>query len=356
MLARMKVDLSPLLRGQRGETIRIAGVGVGSAASAVERSALTGAEDDGADEPRMYGDGTVHRKGPAGEWVEIPLAERVEATLRSGGCLRCGDIALRVKAGLIERIFVRGPSLASLDISQEDAIARRFGPAAGHERFLGSHVHHYPDRGLVVAWSDRDHRLEYVALGEQPWSEPRLGAKELLSELLDAFDELAPLRWEEPRDGSARVRHQRVAALARALGLGSVADVAEGNFLDRALDAGRIGVLAEIAAQAPLARDNGPLRHGSADRLFSSLLHYRHDVHRVVRATSGWLLCSDPALLGMIALQNRLGNQLDAMMADVDRYLSTLLDPDHRTFERRALIAQHGWPDVDLNELEDHEL
>lgn len=82
--------------------------------------------------------------------------------------------------------------------------------------------------------------------------------------------------------------------------------------------------------------------------LFSHLLDYRNDVRRVVRATSGWLVCSDHALLGMIATQNQLGRQIEALMLDVDRWLCTLMDPDRRTFSIRELIAHHGWPDVDL--------
>src|SRR5262249_39548916 len=84
-----------------------------------------------------------------------------------------------------------------------------------------------------------------------------------------------------------------------------------------------------------------------AGSLFSNLLHYRSDVHRVVRdATSGWDECSDPALLGMIATQNRLEAQITELMVDVDRWLCPLMDPAQRTFELKELIARYGWPDV----------
>jgi hypothetical protein len=365
----MRVDLSPLLRGGRGEAIAVAGVRVGEAAAGIDRRALTGAEDDGdgefmryadgaatwdwPDGPRTYADGTVFRIRPDGTRVEIPLAERVEAVLQRGGWLRCGEIALRVTDGRIERIFVRGPSLTSLKIIDEDDIARRFGPASGHEQNLGWRHHHYSDRGLVIAWHSGDGRLEHVALGPAPWREPRLGARDLLSELLRAFEELSRVSWAEPREGSVRVRHQRIAALARALELGAVPDLVAGKFLDVDLTEGREEVLADIAARGPLQEAPRP---SHASWLFRILLHYRGKVERVVRATSGWLECSDPALLGMIATQDQLGAQLTAMMVDVDRWLCTLMDPAQRTFALQELIAHHGWPDVDLDQIEMNEL
>jgi hypothetical protein len=75
-----------------------------------------------------------------------------------------------------------------------------------------------------------------------------------------------------------------------------------------------------------------------------------------VHATSGWLECGDPALLGMITTQDRLAGQIEAPMADVDRWLCTLMAPDHRTFELRELIAHHAWPDVDVHSIEMDEL
>jgi hypothetical protein len=348
----MKVDLSALLRRGRGDAIVVAGVRVGDAAASIERDALTGAEDDGHNERRTYASGTVYRSGPDGTRVEIPLAERVDGVLQRGGWLRCGEIALRVIKGRVERIFVRGLSLASLEIIGEDDIARRIGPARGHERNVGWRLHHYPDRKLVVAWDSRGDRLEHVALGPDPWQEQRLGARELLFEMLGAFHRSSPL-WSEPPDGSARVRYRRIVALARALDLGTVPELAAGKFLDATLSKERHDVIAEIAARGPRPEVSGSPR---ASWLFSMLLQYRADVDRVVHATSGWLECSDPALLGMIATQNQLGAQIADLMIDINRWLCLLMDPAQRTFELKELIASHGWPDVNLHSIEMDEL
>ena len=346
----MRIDLSPLLRGEHGDRLSVAGVRVGGAAAGIDRHHLTGAEDDGPSEPRTFTRGTVFRD-VAGQLVEIPLTERVEATLVRGGFLRCGDIALRVKDGRIERIFVRGPSLETLGFAGEDDIARAFGEAAGNRWSLGCREHHYPRRGLMVSWDPKERRVSYLQLGADEWVEPRLGAPALLGELLDAWGHLAPA-WTEPSGGVARVRYQRVAALSRALGLGSVAELVDGGFLEKPLTPGCRRVLEELAAQS---RDDRPVRDSMAVMVFRHLLHYRHDVRGVVTATSGWLECSDPALLGMIMVQDRIGAGLEAMMKDIDDWICRLLDADGRTFELRA-VARHGWPEVDLRSLEMDEL
>jgi hypothetical protein len=74
--------------------------------------------------------------------------------------------------------------------------------------------------------------------------------------------------------------------------------------------------------------------------VFDRLLAYRNQVHRVARATSGCLLCSDRVLRGMIATQDQLGCQIETLMVDVDRWLCTLMDPDRRTFGLRDLAAR----------------
>jgi len=268
--------------------------------------------------------------------------------------LRCRDIALLVKEGAIERIFVRGASLETLGITREEAITTAFGPAAGHERKLGWRVHHYPARRLAIAWEARAGRIEHVALGTTDWQEPRLGGPALLEELLGAFPALARAGWAEPPEGSAKVRYGRIAALAGALRLGTPADLVKGAFLDPdAVDPRYQPLLEELAKRAPYG---GSVRGWTVRMLYANLLQYRVDVEKVVRASSGWLECSDPVLVGMILEQNRIGAQLTALVADVERWLCTLMDPVGRTFELRELIARHGWPDVDLQQLELDEL
>jgi hypothetical protein len=350
----MILDLSPLLGGTTAEGIRVAGVAVGEPAAGIDRAAITGGEESDPGEPRIFTRGTVFRRLPDGTEVEVPLGERIDATLRKGGVLRAGEIALAVKGGVVERIFVRGPSLSTLNLGDESEIARAFGPADGHSRSYGRREHRFSAKRLAIWWDVDGGRIAHVELGASPWEEPRLGARDLLRELLDGCAALNKANWAEPAGGAARVRHQRIAALGRALGLGTPASLVRGDFLRHELAPGRWRVLHELSTLTP--HTERPAGARSASILFTHLLRYRFDAERVVRATSGWIECSDPALLGMISTQNRLGDEVTALMADVDRWLCTLLDPEQREFELRELIARHGWPDVDLDRLEQDEL
>lgn len=326
----MLVDLCPLRRGADATEIRVAGVRIGDPAARIDRAAITAPEED----------------------------ERVEVTLRSGGTVRCGEVALCVQDGVVESIVVRGPSLMSLDITAEATIARAFGPATGHDRVGRCRIHHYSNRRIAIGWDERAGCVEHVHLGVPAWREPRLGAPELLAELLAAYGVLSERDWAEPEPSyrSARVRYQRIAALARALGLGSPDALVRGEFFRDAqpIDAGRRRIIEEIASLSEGA--SFPVRFEIAPFLFAQLLDYRHRVERLVRSSSRYLICSDPVLSGMIVAQGRIGAGLRTLVADVDRWLCGLMDPAGRTFERRELIAQYGYPDVDLEQLEIDEL
>jgi hypothetical protein len=351
------IDLSPLLSGARGDAVLVAGVRVGEAARNIDRDVVTDSQQGEPGELRPTDRDAFH-VGPYRSAVERSVRERrkrFEATLSRGGFIRCDEITLSVKDSLIARIIVRGPSLASLGLAREEDIADRFGAAAGQEVESGRRLHHYPARDLAIAWDLREDRIEYVVLGNR-WGEPQLGAENLLAEILHAFNILERTNWAEPPDGSARIRYRRIAALSRALGLGAVTDVVNGTFLKGDLDAKRCALLKEIAARRAL-RSTRTATHWHAARIvFERLLAYRNDVRRVVHATSGWLLCSNHVLLGMIATQNQLGRQIEALMVDVDRWLCTLMDPDRRMFGLRDLIVHHGWPDVDDRTLVEMEM
>lgn len=352
----MLIDLSSLLGGARGDAVLVAGVRVGESARNIDRDAVTDSQQ-GEPGELQPADTDAYYIRPYRSAVERSVRERRErfkATLSRGGFIRCAEIALSVKEGLIARIIVRGPSLASLELAHEEDIADRFGAAAGQEVESGRRLHHYPARDLAIAWDLREDRIEYVVLGDR-WGEPQLGAENLLAEILHEFTILERTSWAEPPDGSARIRYRRIAALARALGLGAVTDVIHGTFLKGDLDAKRRALLNEIARRA-LPATQKATRGRAAMMVFEQLLDYRNNVRRVVRAASGWLLCSDHALRGMIATQNQLGRQIEALMGDVDRWLCTLMDPDRRTFGLRELIVHHGWPDVDDRALVDMEM
>lgn len=347
-----RIDLRPLLKPEgRGDAINIYGVRPGDAAAKLRDAPLTGGEDR-ATGKRSYHSGKIFRRLEDGSEEEIPLTEIIASVLENGGWLRAGSIAFAIDGGKVSRIFVRGPSLETLGIQRLEEITKLFGRPEGIERTLGWVVHHYPSRSLVVAWHAREGRLEHIALGPDDWRSMRYGTRDLLGELVRHWEAFEALQWREPAGGSIQARYQRVAALARAFELGSVGDVAEGAFIER--DPARYGSLLDaIAARGPFADRSPQLSH--ARWVYTHLLHYRVDAQRVIAATSGWLECSDPALLGMIATQNAIAGDLQALLAPIDGWLRAFLGGDDRTFDERFLIEKLGWPDVDIGEMEAEE-
>lgn len=339
-----KPDLRPLFSGTPGDRLLIDGVHVGEPAEGIAIEKITSA-DGPADEPRQYRDGEVWRK-IGEEWVEIPLAEMVAQVLRVGGLLRTEAGAFAVEGGRVAGVFLRGEWLEEVFGSEGDIVAR-LGPPEGRHRAGGRHYYHYPSRALVVAWASGDDRIDYVALGPDEWREARLGARDLLRELL-LDDGL------EPAEGSARVRRARIEALASALGLGSSQDVLAGRFLSGELSPGRREVLVEIARRGPEA-ERTP-RDFYAGMLYRSLLDFRHRVHAVQTATAGWLESNDAALAGMITTQNTIGARLGEDCTYLDDWLCRLLDPESRLFSNTQLVTDFGYPDVDLEDLERREL
>lgn len=351
------IDLRPLRQGVSGDAFLLFGVArVGDPVEHLRSIAWEQANDEGPDEPRTYRDGRVFRTGPDGREEEIPLVTRVERVLRSGrGVLAAGGVSVRIEGGRIARAFVRGAALEALGVDRIERISAVFGAPEGVSRRFGRVTHHYPSRALAVEWDARASFIEHVALGPDPWREPSLGARELLVQLLEAAEDLEHGRWREPspEHRGGWIRWHRIDALCRALGVGGVAALVAGSFLERADRTRFTALLDEIAA-----RSAGGLgsRYAPVDLLYNHLLTYRLDAQRVIRATEGWLECSEAVLLGMIATQNEIARRLASDLADIDRWLAILIDPDERTFREHELIERFGYPDVDLDLIDDREL
>jgi hypothetical protein len=185
------IDLRPLLTGTVGNGIPVAGILVGGGAEALARALITGAEVSAPTEALVYRDDSVFRKAADGTLVEIPLETRIDGVLAGDGTLRIGQVALSIEKGRVARVFVRGGSLDVLSLHSEADIGRRWGTPSGVEKSFGNRLYHYVDRQLVVGWDGRESRVDFVALGPDMWREARLGAPELLAELLRSFGELA---------------------------------------------------------------------------------------------------------------------------------------------------------------------
>ncbi len=317
------VDLRPLLvRASRGDALVVAGVQCGDPAVRLKSVPLLIADGDD----------------------DTPLPQRLEAVLATDGWVRGESLAIRVEAARVARILVRGPPLEALGVESVADLERRFGPPEGVEHTSGCVVHHHPSRALAVAWRESAHRLDHIVLGSDPWLHPRYGGAELLTELVEHWAELERSAWQVPPEGATRVRYQRVAALARALDLGTVEDVAKGRFLVRRRES-YAPLLREIASHCP--RCEGKPR--SAETVYLHLLHYRVEAEHVLCAAAASPESSDPAVLGMLATESAISAKLRDDLVTIDEWLAVFLDPRDRTFTERELIARWGWPDTDVH-------
>ncbi len=345
------IDLRPLLSGTLGSEILVGGVRIGEGVGLLALSEeITGAEEaaSSTEDRLVHTKGSVFRQAPDGSLIEISLRSRVEAVVAKGGTLWLGQVSVRVEQGRVQRVFVRGGPLDGLAVRSESDIVGRFGVPSGIDRSLGARDYHYVERQLVVGWSTRENRLEYVALGPDPWVEPRRGAEDLLAELLWSFDKLAEVGWREPNDGALRTRFRRIAALARALGIGEPRGVAQGDFLDSEVSDGRQRVLLEIARTAVLdaSRASFPVQ------AYQRLLAHRLKAEHVIGFNRSVLECSIPVLAGVLLQQERVAEALRASLSVVDGWLCRLFDPEGRTFTESELIKHYGWPDIDVRHQE----
>jgi hypothetical protein len=87
-------------------------------------------------------------------------------------------------------------------------------------------------------------------------------------------------------------------------------------------------------------------------RTHLGLLSSRRNAECLFRHNDGWLECSDPDLLSMIRVTNEAAAPLRDSLVPIDEILVAFLDPEGRSFPRRELVAEHGFPDVDLRELD----
>jgi hypothetical protein len=344
------VDLQPLASNDsRGDAFEVLGIRVGVGAEDVRGLPITSASVDRSRGPLSIRGGKTHELVD-GEEREITLEQSIDRAIALDGSVWVDRIAFRLRGGRVDRIVVRGPSLASLGPPEE--VVDRVGPPEAVERAWGDVIHDYPARSLVIAWNARTRQMSFVALGADPYVEPCFGARDLVLELLDGWAALAPHRFcEPPNEGSSRVRYRRLAALALALDVHSVPELVDGGFLARRDVAVYDDLMRAIAQRAPGYDPARARFYAPGDVLYRHLLGYRRDVHEVIRATSGWLECGEAALLGMIATQDAIAKKLLDEMVPIERWLATLIDPMDRTFPLRVLIERFGWPDVDLEEL-----
>ncbi len=82
---------------------------------------------------------------------------------------------------------------------------------------------------------------------------------------------------------------------------------------------------------------------------YEKVLQYREQLHKLLAFNSGIMEISYPYLYSVVvtkAITKKIeGHQLD-------QFLSSVIDPLNRTFTREELIKEHGYPDVNLYEID----
>lgn len=351
----MSIDWRSLLeRRTDGFSTAVGGARVGDGFDALPFDSITQLRPDTPSVDRSWGSEGVFDLREDGSQVAVPRETLLAELRQYGGRAYAGMVTFELADGRIRSIWVRGLLLRTLPIGSEAAIEQWLGPSSGVERTLGWNIHHYPERGLSVGWHAKEGRLEHVAFGPVGWTEPKFGAREVLSEWLAAHSVLAP-EWKEPEDraSSKWVRHARVMALLRAFELGSPEDFSQGRFLEEKALSGyprAAGALKEFERDFPKPRSD------SLCRLFWWLLTYREEAEPLLQIHSGWLSASHPGILTALRATGRANSRVKEALSEVETLLVELISPSGKQVTEREMIERWGWPQVDLQQLLQDEL
>jgi hypothetical protein len=353
------IDLSPLLEsGADAGSIEVFGVRVGESASLLRDAPLTGVKPKIHPQNTTYHlGGRVTREDADGVEREVPLLRLFDEVLENGGLLLAGVVRFVVDGGVVRQIIVEGPALDVLRITCEVEIASRFGAPAGHERKFGRRTAYYPARDFSVAWSAAKNGLDHVTLGGvSGWTEPRLGARELLSLLSESWSGFEAHAFAVPPESTPPIYHRylRAKALCTALGLGSVADAANGDFIARG-DPSRYEHVVERLRLASGWNKRTIARrahYDSFDETYQWLFNFRRQAHALLEYNSGIHVCGAATKLGAISIIEQAATPLRTSLEPIDAALLGFLDPEGRSFPLRALVEHHGYSDVDLNDLD----
>lgn len=184
-------------------------------------------------------------------------------------------------------------------------------------------------------------------------------AREFLRQLMTGAASLEDDDWAEPteRGTSRHFRYLQLTALASAFQFESLGEVWSGAFLER-LDPTVYRALAERLIErggsdrTKPARASGPLLRSA----FSSLLRYRRNAERVLKHHDGLLECSIDLLLGPVAMIEEANRSFTTTLDEVEATLADFLDPVGRSFTKRELVENFGYPDVEVRHLELEEM
>ena len=146
------------------------------------------------------------------------------------------------------------------------------------------------------------------------------------------------------------IRLRRLVAMFRAFELPwDVSRFLDGKFVDVEHPAH-----AALIAQADRelgGHDDYWVRRDQLPRFFTRLLEYRRTIDRALRFNSGVLEASGFYAFAVDRIEH-VNTQVRASIATIDDLLAALIAPDARKFSQDQLVAQFGFPDDDLWEID----
>lgn len=166
-----------------------------------------------------------------------------------------------------------------------------------------------------------------------------------------------PAKWPAlalTANAPQRYRYQRLVALFEAFDLPiDFASFADGEFLT-GREAGSFDFLGlETTVASPHFGSLAlPIRGHQAQYLFHKLFALLKQVNILQSFNSGVLEASGVYYHAHQLSQAVVQSLAPEPLARVTTTLARLLDPTERTFSQAELVAQHGFPDVDLDEID----
>lgn len=174
-----------------------------------------------------------------------------------------------------------------------------------------------------------------------------------------------PSTWDADylaRDEPVLYRLKQLEALLRAFGLGSNlrADIQCSGFFAHRTPDDFLPLLTNIEKYAmentyerkQWEREAGRVEHGLG-MLFQILLRFSHEVRSLLAFNSGWYEVSSITARYSIDKTQKFLEAIDLQgLHEVEALLCKILDPRDRTFTRAELIANFGYPDVDLLDID----
>jgi len=333
----------------RGDAMEVLGVRLGDPVAKLRRLEVTGGEPVG---EFIYGPGgAVSRTLPDGQRRPLSLEEIVDLVVASGaGRLRVGGVMFQIEEHLVRGIYL-GPEVLG-GLSSETDVPRLLGPPLGTSKAYGETHFHYPER-LLTASFHRERRSWRVVLAPSSWEPPRLGAEDLLQRFAEIAGRIKAHEYTLPADAvpPLRYRFEQTTALARALGIESLQALARGEFIGE-LPVGHPAIQ-RLARHWPDLNPAQPQSTRLCQWAYRDLLHYRCDAELLLRHNEGWLECSSPVLLAALEIASSTNRSLQPLLGEIEEVLKLFLDPTGcRTVFVEDLVREHGYPDVDLPEID----